>query len=115
MWKLTDRYKLTALDFGMNLNPNPAAIKSRKFRKIQQRLIKNDFTEHSLLWILEARIIFNSELQNMPETYITRFCFLLMATFAERSALCRFWREILPKLHSAPSHPLCRPAASFGT
>jgi hypothetical protein len=60
----------------MKLDPNPGAIKSRKFRnRLHHRLIRNDCAEQSLLWLLEAGIIFNSELRNMPETYITRFCF----------------------------------------
>jgi histone acetyltransferase len=70
------QYKLTALDFGLSLDPNPSAIKNKVFRNtFQHRLIRNDGTEQSLLWLLEARNIFNTELKNMPEQYITRLVF----------------------------------------
>lgn len=68
--------KLTAPDFGVSLEQS---IKAKSFREydneIKYRLITNDGTDQSLIWLTMARNIFHQELSQMPENYISKLVF----------------------------------------
>ncbi|EAX89975.1 acetyltransferase, GNAT family protein [Trichomonas vaginalis G3] len=69
-------HRLDATDFNVSLEPS---IKSKSFREydteIQYRLITNDSTDQSLIWLTMARNIFHHELSQMPENYISKLVF----------------------------------------
>lgn len=69
-------HRLNATDFNISLEPS---IKSKTFKEydteIRYRLIKNDSTDQSLIWLTMARNIFHQELSQMPENYISKLVF----------------------------------------
>lgn len=82
-WEKPDRsetqkneYRLSAPDFKI---PLQASLRSRNFRlydeELQYRLVMNDGTRQSLMWLTMARNVFKRELTQMPENYITRLVF----------------------------------------
>lgn len=82
-WELPKRdppepgyYRLTAPDFGTPLEPSRHACNFRNFDEmLQYRVVANDGTRQSLIWLTMARNIFNTELSQMPENYISRLVF----------------------------------------
>lgn len=82
-WKKPDRdpplenfHRLTAPDFGVSLKPNIKAVSWRQYdEELKHRLITNDGTEQSLMWLTMARNIFHQELSQMPENYISKLIF----------------------------------------
>ena len=69
-------HRLSALDFGISLAP---ALKTQSFAEyednLEYRLITNDGTNQSLMWLTMARNIFHRELSQMPENYISKLVF----------------------------------------
>ena len=69
-------YRMSANDLKISLEDSQ---KTKNFTEYQEninvRLITNDGSKQSLVWLAMARNIFHKELQKMPEQYITRLVF----------------------------------------
>jgi histone acetyltransferase len=67
---------MTCADYGVNPAMSQRAANFRKCDdEIECRVIGNDASHQSLVWLLMARNIFHQQLSNMPEVYITRLVF----------------------------------------
>lgn len=69
-------YRLSAPDFNVSIQPSRHSINSRLCDEmLDYRVVTNDGTRQSLIWLTMARNIFNKELTQMPEHYISRLVF----------------------------------------
>lgn len=69
-------YRLSALDFGVNLKPALKTISFAEYEdNLRYKLITNDGTDQALMWLTMARNIFRRELAQMPEDYISKLVF----------------------------------------
>lgn len=70
------RYQVKPKMFGLELGPSSRTVREHRIQHtIQHRLIRNDGTSQSLIWLNEAKNIFNGELCQMSEAYISRLVF----------------------------------------
>jgi histone acetyltransferase len=69
-------YRMTCADYRVSDSPSQRALKFRRIdTEVDYRVIHNDCSRQALMWLLMARNIFNRQLTNMPEHYITRLVF----------------------------------------
>lgn len=69
-------YRLSAPDFNVPIEPSRHSLNFRHCDEmLEYRVISNDGTRQSLIWLTMVRNIFNKELTQMPENYISRLVF----------------------------------------